>query len=139
MSVDTARTVIETYYRLFNSGDRAAFLALLAEDVVHDINQGGSESGVAAFAAFLERMDRCYREEIRDVVVMVNGDGSRAAAEFVVHGTYLSTDEGLPEAVGQTYVLPAGAFFTLRDGKVARISNFYNLPEWTRQVSIPGN
>ncbi|GAA4486028.1 ketosteroid isomerase-related protein [Gluconacetobacter asukensis] len=135
MSIATARAVIESYYRIFNSGDRAAFLALLTDDVVHDINQGGSESGVAAFRAFLQRMDRCYREEIRDVVVMVNDDGSRAAAEFVVHGTYLSTDEGLPEAAGQTYVLPAGAFFTLREGKVARISNYYNLPEWTRQVT----
>ncbi|GAA4491553.1 ketosteroid isomerase-related protein [Gluconacetobacter tumulicola] len=135
MSIATARAVIESYYRIFNSGDRAAFLALLTDDVVHDINQGGSENGVAAFRAFLQRMDRCYREEIRDVVVMVNDDGSRAAAEFVVHGTYLSTDEGLPEAAGQTYVLPAGAFFTLREGKVARISNYYNLPEWTRQVT----
>lgn len=135
MSVDTARAVIETYYRTFNAGDRDAFLALLTEDVVHDINQGGSESGVAAFRVFLQRMDRCYREEIRDVVVMVNEDGSRVAAEFVVHGTYLSTDDGLPEAAGQTYVLPAGAFFTLRDGQVARITNYYNLPEWTRQVT----
>lgn len=135
MSIATARAVIESYYRIFNSGDRAAFLALLTDDVVHDINQGGSESGATAFRVFLQRMDRCYREEIRDVVVMVNDDGSRAAAEFVVHGTYLSTDEGLPEAAGQTYVLPAGAFFTLREGKVARISNYYNLPEWTRQVT----
>jgi hypothetical protein len=38
-------------------------------------------------------------------------DGTRAAAEFVVNGTYLATDEGLPEARGQTYVLPAGGFF----------------------------
>ncbi|MCX2562228.1 nuclear transport factor 2 family protein [Acetobacter farinalis] len=135
MPVESSRDLIKIYYNTFNSGDREAFLALLAEDVVHDINQGGSETGVALFRAFLARMDRCYRETIRDVVVMVNEDGSRAAAEFVVHGTYLSTDDGLPEAAGQTYVLPAGAFFTLRDGKVARISNFYNLPEWTRQVT----
>lgn len=135
MPVESSRDLIKIYYQTFNSGDREAFLALLAEDVVHDINQGGSETGVALFRAFLARMDRCYRETIRDVVVMVNEDGSRAAAEFVVHGTYLSTDDGLPEAAGQTYVLPAGAFFTLRDGKVARISNFYNLPEWTRQVT----
>ena len=45
-----------------------------------------------------------------------------AAAEFVVHGTYLSTDSGLPEARGQTYVLPAGTFFTIRDGKIADIA-----------------
>ena len=56
-------------------------------------------------------MDRCYRERIRDLVVMVSTDGARAATEFVVDGTYLATDEGLPEAEGQTYSLPAGAYF----------------------------
>ncbi|HSX76099.1 MAG TPA: isopropylmalate/homocitrate/citramalate synthase, partial [Shinella sp.] len=33
-----------------------------------------------------------------------------------------------------TYRLPAGAFFEIRDGKVARISNTYNLNDWIAQV-----
>ena len=45
--------------------------------------------------------------------------GTRAAAEFTVHGEYIATDPGVPEgtapARGQRYVLPAGAFFTLRE------------------------
>ena len=52
-----------------------------------------------------------------------------------MNGTYLATDEGLPEAKGQTYVLPAGSFFTIRDGKIARVTTYYNLAEWMRQVS----
>ncbi|MBV1837733.1 ketosteroid isomerase-related protein [Acetobacter estunensis] len=127
--------LIEAYYATFNAGNRDDFLTLLTDDVLHGINQGEQETGKPAFRAFLERMDRCYREHIADVVVMVNEDGTRAAAEFMVHGTYLSTDDGLPEARGQTYVLPAGAFFTVRDRKVARISNYYNLPDWERQVT----
>ena len=135
MTAATTRTLIESYYATFNAGNRENFLALLTDDVIHDINQGGSEKGKHAFRVFLERMDRCYKENIADIVVLVNEDGTRAAAEFTVHGKYLSTDDGLPEATGQTYVIPAGAFFTLRDGKVARISNYYNLPEWERQVT----
>ncbi|GBQ68323.1 hypothetical protein AA103196_1919 [Ameyamaea chiangmaiensis NBRC 103196] len=134
MSVESTRELIAAYYHTFNAGDREAFLALLTDDVVHDVNQGGREIGKGAFRVFLERMDRCYREDIRDVVVMVSDDGTRAAAEFMVHGTYLATDDGLPDASGQTYVLPAGAFFDIRDAKVARISNYYNLPDWERQV-----
>ena len=51
-------------------------------------------------------------------------------------GTFLdvATDEGLPEARGQRYVLPAGAFFEIRDGKVARVTNYYNLNDWIAQV-----
>lgn len=129
-----AEQVIGAYYAAFNAGDENAFLALLTEDVVHDVNQGGREIGIEAFRAFFGRMNRSYREEITDIVVMTDG-GDRASAEFVVHGVYLMADEGLPAAHGQRYVLPAGAFFTLRDGKVARISNFYNLPDWIAQVS----
>ncbi|MEY2700300.1 MAG: hypothetical protein RIQ52_1055 [Pseudomonadota bacterium] len=128
-------TLIQDYYAAFNAGDMDRFLGLLTDDVVHDINQGGRETGKAAFAAFMDRMNRNYGEQLVDMVIMASEDGSRAAAEFVVLGEYRVTDEGLPEARGQKYRLPAGAFFDVRDGKVARITNYYNLEDWIRQVS----
>lgn len=127
-------TLIRSYYAAFNAGDVEGMLALLAEDVAHDINQGARETGIAAFRAFMARMNAHYREELKDIVVMVGEGGTRAAAEFTVHGTYLATDAGLPEARGQTYVLPAGAFFEVREGKIARVSNTYNLADWIAQV-----
>jgi steroid delta-isomerase-like uncharacterized protein len=130
----TATELVQAYYAAFNAGDMPAFLALLDEDVVHDINQGERQVGKATFTAFMDKMNRCYRERLSDIVVMQNADGNRAAAEFVVHGEYLADDEGLPPAQGQTYVLPAGAFFEIKDGKVARISNYYNLNDWIAQV-----
>ncbi|MDF2074596.1 MULTISPECIES: nuclear transport factor 2 family protein [Pseudomonas] len=130
----TATELVQAYYAAFNAGDMPAFLDLLAEDVVHDINQGERQVGKATFAAFMDKMNRCYRERLADIVVMQNAAGDRAAAEFVVHGEYLADDEGLPPANGQTYVLPAGAFFEIRNGKVARISNYYNLNDWVAQV-----
>ncbi|KAA2284284.1 ketosteroid isomerase-related protein [Arenimonas fontis] len=134
-SSDRAIELVLDYYAAFNRGDREAMLALLADKVVHDINQGGRETGKAAFAAFLERMDRCYREQLKDIVVMANGSGDRAAAEYMVHGEYLADDTGLPPARGQKYVLPGGAFFELRDGRIARVTNYYNLEDWIAQVS----
>ena len=134
MSADAARALIERYYAAFNADDNDAMLACLTEDVVHDINQGGRQSGKPAFRDFLAHMDRCYRERLSDIVVMTSQDGARAAAEFVVHGAYLATDEGLPPASGQSYVLPAGAFFEVRDGLIARVSVHYNLADWIAQV-----
>lgn len=130
----TATELVQAYYAAFNAGDMPAFLALLSDDVVHDINQGERQVGKATFAAFMDKMNRCYRERLADIVVMQNAAGDRAAAEFVVHGEYLADDEGLPPANGQTYMLPAGAFFEIKNGKVARISNYYNLNDWVAQV-----
>ena len=127
-----ARELIEAYYLAFNLADWDGMLALLADDVVHDINQGGREIGVAAFRTFLARMERCYAERLTDIVVMAAGE--RGAAEFIVHGTYKASDEGLPPAHGQRYSLPAGAFFEIHAGRIARVSNFYNLADWLHQV-----
>lgn len=134
MSKQQSTQLIRDYYQAFNNGDMEAFLGLLSDEVAHDINQGGRETGKAAFADFMARMNRHYREQLTDIQILVSEDGSRAAAEFVVLGEYLSTDQGLPEARGQRYRLPAGAFFEIRDNRVARISNYYNLNDWIAQV-----
>jgi steroid delta-isomerase-like uncharacterized protein len=127
--------LLQAYYAAFNAQDMNTFLSLLTDDVVHDINQGGRETGKEAFAAFMERMNANYKETIVDIVIMTNTAGDRAAVEFTVLGEYLKTDDGLPEANGQTYQLPAGAFFEIRDAKVARITNYYNLEDWIAQVA----
>ena len=127
--------LVARYYDAFNRGDWEAMLDCLADDVAHDINQGHRETGRDAFRSFLARMNRCYREELRDIVLMDGDNGSRAAAEYVVHGQYLADDEGLPPAHGQSYTLPGGAFFDIHDGRIARISNYYNLQDWIAQVS----
>ena len=127
-----AKTTVSAYFDAFNRGDWPAMLDLLDDGIEHHVNEGGIRSGKAAFADFLAHMDRCYSERLTDIVVF--GDGDRAAAEFVVNGTYKATDEGLPEAAGQTYKLPAGSFFTLSGGKITRVTTYYNLADWTRQV-----
>lgn len=132
---DRATELVLTYYAAFNRGDWDGMLAMLTDDVVHDLNQGARETGKEAFAAFLGRMNASYREQLRDIVVLATQDGNRAAAEYVVHGEYLHSDEGLPPAAGQTYVLPGGAFFDIRDDRIARVSNYYNLQDWIAQVS----
>jgi len=127
------RDIVTAYYAAFNAGDTDAMLALVAEDLRHDVNQGSPRHGKAQFAQFNTHMTRCYREELTDMVIFAQGN--RAAAEFIVNGTYLATDEGLPEATGQVYRLPAGAFLSVNDdGLIDRITTYYNLADWLRQV-----
>ena len=127
--------IVNTYFEAFNAGDVDGMLACLTDDVAHHVNEGQVRTGPDLFARFCTHMNRCYREELTDMVVFMTPDGTRAAAEYVVNGTYLKTDEGLPEAKGQTYRLPAGSFFTLRDGKISRVMTYYNLADWVAQVS----
>jgi len=127
--------LLQDYYDAFNRQDMAAFLNMLTDDIIHDVNQTGREVGKEAFSQFMDRMNAHYKEQIVDISITTNDAGDRAAVEFTVLGEYLSTDEGLPEAAGQTYRLPAGAFFVIRDGKVARITNYYNLEDWIAQVA----
>lgn len=134
MTRETTLALLDRYYAAFNAGDGEGMLACLSGEVTHDINQGGRQQGKDAFRAFLAHMDRCYAEQLSDIVVMASEDGSRGSAEFVVHGQYLATDEGLPEANGQRYVLPAGAFFEIADGLISRVTVYYNLADWTAQV-----
>ncbi len=131
-----ARQTVQDYFAAFNRNDLPAMLACLTEDVEHHVNQGGIRHGKAAFADFCAHMGRCYQERLEEIVILVADDGHRAAAEYVVEGVYLETDPGLPEAHGQRYRLPAGSFFSLRDGKIARVTTYYNLKEWIRQVSL---
>ena len=129
------RATIEAYYAAFNAGDANGMLACLTDDIEHRVNEGGVRRGKELFAEFCSHMGVSYREQLKDMVIFANDEGTRGAAEFVVHGEYLMTDPGLPEARGQTYILPAGAFFDLMDGKISRVTTFYNLRDWIAQVS----
>lgn len=130
-----SHSTIEAYFKAFNQSDVPAMLACLSDDVAHHVNEGEVRTGKDAFRAFCEHMNRCYRENLTDMVIFEAEGGTRAAAEYLVNGTYLETDEGLPEADGQTYRLPAGSFFSLEDGLITRVVTYYNLAHWMRQVS----
>lgn len=128
------KALITAYYDAFNAGRTDEMLSYLHDDVEHHVNEGAVRKGKEMFREFNAHMTHTYRENLSDMVVFANETGDRAAAEFIVNGTYLNTDDGLPPANGQTYRLPAGAFFAVKDGKITRVTTYYNLEEWTRQV-----
>jgi steroid delta-isomerase-like uncharacterized protein len=135
MSAAATVSLVRRYYEAFNRGDAEGMLACVADDVVHDVNQGLRRSGKAAFREFCSRMSRCYAEQLEGIAVMTDAGGDRAAAEFNVIGKYLEAEPGLPPAKGQAYRLPAGTFFVVRDGLIARITTYYNLTDWLLQVA----
>jgi steroid delta-isomerase-like uncharacterized protein len=138
MAAAKTQALITAYYDAFNRGDIDGMLACVSDDIIHDTNQGERRLGRERFHAFCARMAHHYQERLEDIVVMTTADGARAAAEFNVHGEYLVTETGLPDATGQVYRLPAGTFFAVRNGKIARVTTYYNLTDWIMQVSAAG-
>lgn len=130
----TTLELVRKYYDCFNAKDFEAQLSLLTDDVIHDINQGERQTGKEAFRKFLGIMDTNYDEFLDNIVIMATEDGKRASSEFICNGTYKVTAEGLPVARGQKYRLPVGAFFEIENGKISRVTNYYNLEDWINQV-----
>lgn len=128
------KNIIEQYYQAFNSQNWEGMLNLLSDDVRHDINEGGQEVGKDKFRAFLKVMDEHYTEKVVDLVVM-EGENGRVAAEFFIEGVYKKTQQGLPEARNQSYRIPVGAFFEIKNDRIARVTNYYNLANWIKAVS----
>lgn len=126
--------LLRSYYAAFNAQDTDTLLGLLSHDVIHDIGQVKREFGKAAFARFMQTMYSHCQEHFFDIEIMTNDDGSRAAAEFTILGSYAN---GTPDSLlnsGQTFRVPGGTFFEIRDGKIVRISSFYGLQEWLAQA-----
>ena len=99
-------SLIRAYYDAFNRADPDAMLALLTEDVAHDINQGSRESGRDAFARFMQRMNTAYRERLTDMVVMATPDGSRGGGIYCARD--LSGGGGRPAAGARAELCAAG-------------------------------
>ncbi|MCS5707928.1 nuclear transport factor 2 family protein [Candidatus Berkiella cookevillensis] len=129
-----AISLVNKYYDYFNKRDLTAFLELLDENIVHDINQSETEVGVNAFSDFIDRMNKSYEETVKELIVMATEDGTRAAAEFFIDGIYKATDRGLPLAVNQSYLLRCGAFFEIKSNKIIRVTNYYNMQNWLKQI-----
>lgn len=130
-----ALDIVKQYYAFFNEGNWDGMVSLLDENVRHEANQGDVRVGLTLFREFQAHMEKCYEETLTDMVFFSEPSNQRVAVEFIVNGKYKATDDGLPEAKGQKYVLPAGAFLEVKNDKIVRITTYYNLPLWMQLVS----
>lgn len=131
----TSLEIVKSYYDCFNRQDWQGMLALVDDAVVHHPNEGKPRYGKEQFARFLAKMDEAYEERLEDMVFYTTSDEEKVAVQFTVHGKYKVGEEGLPPALGQSYVLPAAAFLTVQDGRIKSVTTYYNLSEWIEKVS----
>ena len=131
----TTLEIAQQYYHCFNTQNWEGMLALLSSDIRHEVNQGDPRIGLDLYREFLQHMDECYEEQLTDMIFFTEPNGQHIACEFTVQGIYKKTDGDLVPAKGQRYVLPAGAFLEIAEGKITRVTTYYNLPLWIKLVS----
>jgi steroid delta-isomerase-like uncharacterized protein len=131
----TALEIVQQYYQHFNQKNWEGMLSLLSGNIRHEVNQGDPRIGLDLYREFLQHMDACYEEQLTDMVFFTEPKDKRVACEFTVNGIYKKTDGDLVEAHGQAYVLPAGSFLEVAEGKITRVTTYYNLPLWIKLVS----
>jgi steroid delta-isomerase-like uncharacterized protein len=125
--------IVKAYYEYFNQKNYEGMFSLVSADIRHEVNQGEVRLGIEKYREFVHSMDVAYDETLTQLVYLANEEGTRFACEFVVNGIYKQGDE--PPAHNQPYVLPAGAFLEIQDGKITRVTTYYNLPLWIKLVT----
>ena len=81
-----ALATLRAYYEALNRHDPASAVALLDDEVVHELNQGPREVGKAPFREFLQRMEYCYHEQLVDIRLLASNDGIQTRLHKLVAG-----------------------------------------------------
>ncbi len=122
--------VVQQYYEAFNKKDIDAILALCVENVQNDPNQGDPQVGKDKLKAFLETAWAHFDEQVSELVIMANADQSKIATEYLVKGTYYNSKPNLFPATNQYYEIYPTTVFTIKNGKITRMTRHYNTKQW---------
>ncbi len=125
--------IVVRYYQALFSKNLTAVMALLDPKIVHEFNQEFPEVGPAIFEEFLLKKFSHYNETIQKIDVI--SEGAKASAFLQIKGSYNATYPGLPPATGQLYELNVYAFFEFNGNLISKISTFFNLGSFLRQIS----
>lgn len=122
--------IVKSYYDAFNRKDVDAILSICHDDVINDRNQADSQTGKENLKNFLETAWQHFDEKVFNVDLMANHDQSNVAAEYLVKGTYYKTKQGLFPANNQYYEILCSSLFKVKNGKISRITRYYNVKQW---------
>lgn len=127
--------LVKTYYDALNKKDMNLFFSIMSNDVIHDINQGASETGITKFKTYMKKTNNSFDENLSEILIMVSNDGKHAAAQWVDHGVYYKDYPGMKiHATNQKFTLNGGHFFEIHDGKLSRVTTYYNDTNFMEQI-----
>lgn len=130
-------TVIAQFLDAWNRRDGAAVAALLTDDVEYaDLALGAHLSGASAVGAFAVSMSSTFSTDAAFTLHSVLVDGPNYAYEWTLRGTNDVGGAGGMPATGASFVLEGVSVGTVRDGRIARNRDHWDLGSYLRQVGL---
>jgi steroid delta-isomerase-like uncharacterized protein len=141
--VSEAKAVLEQAIDLWNAGDRDAWAALYADDVVYEAPGGQRISGLADLQdKYFDALITAAPDRVsRDVVLFADGEYVVEQAQYVgTHtGPLRTPDGGEVPATGRHFDFPFVGIFRVQGGKIRTIRIYYDQIELFTQLGLmPG-
>lgn len=136
LAADAAGDVVKNYLAAWNAHDIAAAGAFFADDVTYyDASVGTPVTGKEAattgvVASFINAVPDCKWEMLGDAIV----DGDSVAFQWKFSGTNTGAWGDGTEASGKSFTFMGATVISVRDGKIATQSDYYDALGFFKQL-----
>jgi steroid delta-isomerase-like uncharacterized protein len=128
--------VSTAYLNAWNDHDVEAILGFLTDDCTYaDVALNESHQGKAAIRDFIAHMATEFSSDYAFEPGLAVVSATGYALEWVMRGTHDGSSARLP-ATGKPYAIRGVSVGELRDGKVARNTDYWSLAEFLGQVGL---
>lgn len=140
MSTEESVAIVKKLYDLWNDRDLDGALDLATDDVeVRLVALGQTLTGREGFRRFMERFAIASSDMKKDVTNQIASD-EQVVSEFTLKGTHdgsLRAEAGEIPSTGRSIELEVVEVVSIRDGKVASITNYSDTSTLMRQLDHP--
>jgi steroid delta-isomerase-like uncharacterized protein len=137
VSTEESVAIVKKLYDLWNDRDLDGALELATDDVeVRMVALGQTLTGREGFRRFMERFVIASSDMKKDVTNQI-ASGDQVVSEFTLKGTHdgsLRTQAGEISPTGRSIELQVVEVVSIRDGKVASITNYSDTSTLMRQL-----
>jgi steroid delta-isomerase-like uncharacterized protein len=135
----TTEDIIRSWAQHWNAGDAAGMTELFTVDCSYrdrafQTHFTGRE-GVAEWI----RITQSHIPDLHIELLAGFGDEQQAMARYTLSGTFGPDHpfDARHEVSGRTFAVPGASYFTVRQGRIHAVEDFYNLADLMRQIGLP--
>ena len=133
--MNQTQTMEQAWLDALNAHDVEAVLACFTEDVVFtDVGTGQVARGRNELRAMTQGLFATF-SDLRIERTSAVTDGTVLAHEFTMSGVHSGSVPGL-EATGKSFSLPGAVVAELRDGRIRRATEYWNMTDLLTQVGV---